>query len=87
MTKQKPSNLGAGRITKGNAAPLPQVTIKPKEIANSVSTYHKALTVKLDKSRYIALKTAGIQVDKSTQEIMVAALDLWLAKNVGVASK
>ena len=41
--------------------------------------YYKALTVKLDRERYEALKTLGVKLDKKSQEIFVAALDMWLA--------
>jgi hypothetical protein len=40
--------------------------------------YYKALTVKLDRERYEALKTLGIKLDKPSQEIFVEALDLYL---------
>ena len=40
--------------------------------------YYKALTVKLDRERYEALKNAGVKLDKKSQEIFVEALDFWL---------
>lgn len=40
--------------------------------------YYKALTVKLDRDRYEALKTLGVRIDKTSQEIFVEALDLYL---------
>lgn len=40
--------------------------------------YFKALTVKLDKRRYKALRTLGIATDRSIQEIMARALDCYL---------
>lgn len=39
----------------------------------------KALTVKVDLDRYRQLKTAGLDLNRSNQDIMVEALDLWLA--------
>jgi hypothetical protein len=42
--------------------------------------YYKALTVKLDRDRYEALKNQGVKLDKKSQEIFVEALDLWLKK-------
>ena len=48
---------------------------------SSSSDYYKALTVKVDRTRYEALKTAGIKADKKTQTILVEALDMWLEKN------
>jgi len=48
-----------------------------------VHDYYKALTVKLDRPRYEALKNAGVKLDKKSQEILVEALDLWLRKQAG----
>jgi len=47
--------------------------------AKSASTYHKALTLKLDEARYRALKLAGLKLDLSSQDILVQALDAWLS--------
>lgn len=84
MASAKPSTLGAGLIAKGAILPSTNAT----ETANAASTaakyvgtYHKALTVKLDRARYLALKTAGLELDLNSQEIMVAGLDLWLAQH------
>lgn len=41
--------------------------------------YHKALTLKLDAERYKALKLIGLEQGTTSQEILVEALDLWLA--------
>lgn len=43
----------------------------------------KALTVKVDLERYRNLKTAGLDLGRSNQDIMVEALDMWLAKFAG----
>lgn len=40
--------------------------------------YYKALTVKLDRERYEALKTLGVKLNKKSQRIFVEALDLYL---------
>lgn len=47
---------------------------------SATAAYYKALTVKLDRSRYETLKTAGVKLDKKSQEIFVEALDAYLAK-------
>jgi hypothetical protein len=44
------------------------------------SDYYKALTVKLDRGRYEALKTVGMKLDRKSQEIFVDALDQYLRK-------
>ena len=72
-------------------APAPVVSVEPapqspaqpeaKEAApNPEAGYYKALTVKLDRSRYETLKRVGLQFDKKSQEIFVEALDAYLAK-------
>lgn len=42
------------------------------------ASYAKALTLKLDQERYQALKMAGIKAGKSSQQILVEALDAYL---------
>lgn len=44
------------------------------------ASYAKALTLKLDQGRYESLKMAGIRTGKSSQQILVEALDGWLAR-------
>lgn len=46
--------------------------------------YYKALTVKLDRRRYEAIKAAGVAKDKRSQEIFVEALDAWLNANAQI---
>ena len=77
----KTASLTPGLVAKkGQAAPavaheMPPATTTAKALA---ADYYKALTVKLDKSRYEALKNAGVKLDKKSQEIFVEALDLYL---------
>jgi len=84
----KTASLTAGLVAKkGEAVPAsarkPQV--EPEVAAVPAATggrdYYKALTVKLDRGRYETLKNAGIKLDKKSQEIFVAALDLWLKQS------
>lgn len=58
--------------------PTPAAAARP-----AADTYYKALTVKLDRERYEALKTLGVKLDKRSQEIFVQALDLYLRQNRG----
>jgi hypothetical protein len=84
----KTASLTAGLVAKkGQAIPaatsvapaLPMAAAKPAQ-AEATTVYYKALTVKLDRRRYEALKSLGIQLDKKSQEIFVEALDAYLAK-------
>jgi len=77
----KVASLTSGLVAKkGQAMPAisspahPSAPVLPK----TATDYYKALTVKLDRSRYEALKNAGVKLDKKSQEIFVEALDLWL---------
>lgn len=88
----KPASLGAGLISKGQATPaaiaLPPAAPVRQAEKTAIKTsegqdYYKALTVKLDRDRYQALKSAGLALDKKSQQILVEALDLWLSKNKG----
>ena len=66
-----------GQAAPAAAMPLPELTAAAP---STMSSYYKALTVKLDRSRYETLKNAGIKLDKKSQEIFVEALDAYLAK-------
>lgn len=80
----KPAGLTAGLVArKGHAAPASQVAApaagqKHME-KGGASAYYKALTLKLDKASYQALKQLGLQEDKSSQELLTEALGVLLA--------
>lgn len=79
----KTASLTAGLVAKkGEAMPAAaSVAVEPPAAAPSaVTSYYKALTVKLDRNRYETLKNAGLKLDKKSQEIFVEALDAYLAK-------
>jgi hypothetical protein len=80
----KTASLTAGLVAKkGQAMPAaaaPVVVEAPAAAPSAVASYYKALTVKLDRSRYETLKNAGLKLDKKSQEIFVEALDAYLAK-------
>ena len=83
----KAASITAGLVKKkGEAAPSVGVrdsaVVLPKQATEKIHDYYKALTVKLDRPRYEALKNAGVKLDKKSQEILVEALDLWLRKQV-----
>ncbi|HEY1747981.1 MAG TPA: hypothetical protein VGG11_14620 [Xanthobacteraceae bacterium] len=86
------SRLGSGLIVrKGEAAPpvqtvaaelaapveaSPAVPPMPKGVAGTV-----AVTVRLDQPRYERLKMHGVRERRTNQQILVAALDAYLASN------
>ena len=79
----KTASLTAGLVAKkGQAMPAAVAGAVEASIAapSAVASYYKALTVKLDRSRYETLKNAGLKLDKKSQEIFVEALDAYLAK-------
>lgn len=85
----KTASLTAGLVAKGQAAPAvaaapagssPSAGPAPRQASRGVGAiYYKALTVKLDRRRYEALKALGLKLDKSSQEIFVEALDAYIA--------
>ena len=83
----KTASLTAGLVAKkGEAAPAGIRKPPAEPVVTEPGTvggrdYYKALTVKLDRERYETLKNAGIKLDKKSQEIFVAALDLWLKQS------
>jgi len=77
----KTASLTSGLVAKkGQAMPAVNHPAEaPARVAAKTTTpYYKALTVKLDRERYEALKTLGVKLDKKSQEIFVEALDLYL---------
>jgi hypothetical protein len=88
----KTASLTAGLVArKGEATPAAVSVVAPPAALQAAAegssapvapstVYYKALTVKLDRSRYEALKTAGLKLDKKSQEIFVEALDAYLAR-------
>ena len=73
-----PAAVAADEPVTAQAAQVVQ-EVQPAK-ATTGTAYYKALTVKLDRARYEALKGAGIRLDKKSQEIFVEALDAYLAK-------
>lgn len=80
----KTASLTAGLVAKKGQAVPAAVAVAPDTSSASqpaaTASYYKALTVKLDRSRYETLKNAGLKLDKKSQEIFVEALDAYLAK-------
>ena len=83
----KSASLTSGLVAvKGHAAPAVThvQTLRPSEKPVG-QNYYKALTVKLDRERYEALKNLGVKLDKKSQEIFTEALDLWVEKELASA--
>lgn len=80
--KQKTASLTSTLVAKkGAAAPsAPQAVIAAPKPADAGPGYYKALTFKLDRTRYNKLKTLGLELDKSSQELLTEALDALLDK-------
>ena len=54
--------------------PLPEKS-QPK----GGQSYWKAMTVKLDRDQYVSLKIHGAKLNKTSQDCISEAIDLWLA--------
>lgn len=50
-------------------------------MTSAQSAYYKALTLKVDKDRFMKLKSLGVQKDLRSQALMTEALDLLFAKH------
>ena len=87
-TQNKPAALSAGLIAvKGQAVSAAQST--PQPIAHPpplptpapVMGYLKAMTLKLDGDRYRQLKQLGLDRGKTSQELLVEAVDMLLGRS------
>lgn len=79
----KAAGLTASLVTrKGHASPAAHAAVPAtgqKHAGKSgANVYYKALTLKLDKARYQALKQLGLKEDKSSQELLTKAVDALL---------
>ena len=50
-------------------------------MTNPQNAYYKALILKVDKDRFMKLKSLGVQQDLRSQALMTEALDLLFAKH------
>lgn len=89
MTRKKPAELSPFLVKKGEATPTtakddkpqPEPPQKPAERRKPVQGYSiKAMSLKVDHDRYIALKQAGLMLGRTSQDILIEALDLWLER-------
>jgi hypothetical protein len=71
---------GAATRASEPASAAPEVPQSPAKVVGAGKDYFKALTVKLDKDRYLRLKQFGLSRDKTSQELFVEALDAYLTK-------
>lgn len=68
-------------VQKGSAGASVSVT-KPedrKPVPPGGQSYWKAMTVKLDRTQYNALKVHGVVQNRTSQDCMSEAIDMWLA--------
>ena len=76
MSTHKPSTLSAGLVAvKGQAAAGAQPQAAP---ATPATVYFKAMTLKVDQVRYRRLKQMGLELDKTSQQLLIEALDALL---------
>jgi len=91
---EKPSTSLSGLISiKGSAAAAtpakaelvkvaPAPLLKPlpeKSQPKGGQSYWKAMTVKLNRDQYVDLKIHGVKLNKSSQDCISEAIDMWLA--------
>ncbi len=82
----KTASLNPALVTKkGATAPTVLAPEEPQPATSNSGKkpekeYYKALTVKLDKARYFKLKQTGLNLETSSQELIVKAIDEFLSK-------
>lgn len=98
MTTKKSTSLSGSLLVRrkpapAGSAPAPAATQPDGQQPAKASatrpraTYAKALTLKLDQGRYQALKLEGIKRGRSSQQILLEALDGWLERAATSPSK
>lgn len=86
-TQNKPTALSAGLIAvKGQAVSAaqsapPPVAHPPPMPPTLAMGYLKAMTLKLDGERYRQLKQLGLDRGKTSQELLVEAVDMLLSRS------
>jgi len=94
---EKPSSSLSGLISiKGSAAAAIPVKAEPVKIEpgplqkilpeksqpKGGQSYWKAMTVKLNRDQYVDLKIHGVKLNKSSQDCISEAIDMWLAAQI-----
>ncbi|WP_029528566.1 ribbon-helix-helix domain-containing protein [Polaromonas glacialis] len=81
-TQNKPTALSAGLIAvKGQAVSAAQSAPLSLPAPAPVMGYLKAMTLKLDGERYRQLKQLGLDRGKTSQELLVEAVDMLLGRS------
>ena len=85
-TQNKPAALSANLIAvKGQAVSaaqsMPLPIAHPPPLPAPVMGYLKAMTLKLDGERYRQLKQLGLDRGKTSQELLVEAVDMLLGRS------
>ena len=80
MSTSKPGTLSSGLVAvKGQAAataPLEPLQAAPVEAQG----YFKAMTLKIDRERYRRIKQLGLDTDKTSQQLLIEAVDMLLSR-------
>lgn len=56
-----------------------QVTLNQSAIVTGGQSYWKAMTVKLNRVQYNALKIHGVEQNRTSQDCIAEAVDMWIA--------
>ena len=75
---QKPATLSSSLVAiKGKAAPSVSQD-EPQAAPAGGQHYWKAMTLKLDRERFVRLKQMGLEQNKTSQALLIEAVDLLL---------
>lgn len=78
MSTHKPGTLTGSLVSvKGQAvATVEQAPLKVAPV--EIEGYFKAMTLKIDRQRYRRLKQMGLDMNKTSQQLLIEAVDLLL---------
>lgn len=81
-TQKNPATLSSSLVAiKGQAtpsSPLPTARVEPSPTPAPLEKNLKAMTLKLDRERYMSIKKIGLDEGKSSQQLLSEAVDLLL---------
>lgn len=56
-----------------------QTRAEPRPAPKGGQSYWKAMTVKLDRAQYTSLKIYGVESNRTSQDCIAEAIDMWIA--------
>lgn len=80
MTTHKPGTLTSSLVAVKGQAVATVAQEVPVSVPVEVPGYFKAMTLKIDRDRYRRLKQLGLDQSKTSQQLLIEAVDLLLGR-------